>query len=332
MDLSNSNNKRQKVTSSNSMSSNSSSSSSLMEEGSPPRQSRQPLETAALNGKQQSKMAVAGTTDKEEGEQIIASYLLEKAHEVISTSQGHLVTTFAKALGNSTVSIQGDAEPNGDIGTSYISVVLSSGDTIRHLDELFEPASTNVRALHASLAWCSTYLAAMVVKYLRMFSPEVITKLANARFIVWKVHIKDTEKRAILLMPKGELEHLRHKAMNKVAGSDEWIRQLVKPVQCYIQMEDGEWSMNRNTLVLEKNRRRVQEDTGLTPEEVEELIISPMQNLFCYFVKKSVLAKETEKEYYLKRLRGSNTCSITEQGNGLKQQSTSLEYWYFRKP
>jgi hypothetical protein len=184
-------------------------------------------------------------------QQIIADYLLKNAHGVVQTSQGHLVTTFARALGDYSVNIVEDAEQDGSIGISYISVRLKNGDITANLAALFEQTSTNARALHACLAWCSTFLAATAVMSLRIISPEVITKLANARFIVWKVCIGD-EKKATLLMPKGELEHLTHKAYNLTWGSEEWAMQLVKPTQCYLQLEDGQWSMNRHTLILER--------------------------------------------------------------------------------
>lgn len=268
---------------------------------------------------------------QKQNEEIIGQYMMKNMKGLCNSNLGTYVITFAKVLGDSYVYTREDVGPNDDIGTYSIYLPVNSGDIIPPLGVLFDQVNTNAKALHACLAWLSTLTAVMVVRCLKTISEEWITKAANAPFIIYKIVDSANNREAIIKVPKGELEHLKWKAYNKEWGSEQWIAQLCKPMACYLQLEDGEWSVNKTTLNLERNRRRVQEDTGLTAEELREGIISPIINLSCYFVKNALLAKETEKGCYQTRLKGLSSYSSQEQAKGLKQQSQLPEYWYFRK-
>lgn len=270
-------------------------------------------------------------TIKKQNEEIIGQCMMKDMHKLCKSSLGSYVITFAKVLGDSYVYTREDVGPSDDIGTFSIYLPVNSGDITPPLDALFGQVNTNAKALHACLAWLSTLTAVMVVRCLKTISEDWITKAANAPFIIFKITDMANNKEATMKIPKGELEHLKWKAYNKEWGSEQWLAQLCKPMACYLQLEDGEWSVNKNTLHLERNRRRVQEDTGLTAEDLREGIISPIVNLSCYFVKNALLTKETEKECYQKRLKGLSSYSNQEQAKGLKLQSQLPEYWYFRK-
>lgn len=290
---------------------------------------------------------------RQQNQQILASYLLDHAHgATIDSSQTQLITAFARVLGNSSVTIErtrtrSDAaaaidcaekterdttESGESIGTLSIYQRLNSGVITAPLDALFEETNTDVRALHASLAWLNTCTAATVVKLLRTFSEETIMKIVDARFIAWKLILDgSTERVCEVLIPKGELEHLKFKAQHEEMFSEAWIRAMIKPMQCYLRTADGEWSVSKHSLHLELNRRKITDVETFSPDEIQEQIISPMESLFCYFAKHGLLARATQKEYYRKRLKGLNFYSSQEQQNGSRSQYRSAEYWYFRK-
>lgn len=240
----------------------------------------------------------------------------------METFQGNLIKAFADVLGNCSVYTREIAERKyDDTASLHVFLDLSNEEVSQYLGALLEPPSANMRPLHASLAWLSTCFAAMAVKCLRTFSPEVISKFLSADSTVWKVLVRDglKTKTVTFLVPKEEMEHLENKALNYMGDSQEWIRQLCKPMQCYLQTDDGEWSMNRYTKGLEKNSRPVRQGIEkMTRDEVNKLI-SSMVELFNSFVGMELYSKETEKQYLHKRLR-SLTCCLDQ----------DPEFWYFK--
>lgn len=259
---------------------------------------------------------------------VIAKFLQHLESESMAAGEKKVLRGFITALGNSSLRIQ---ERKENTGISSIYLVLTSGVTPQGSEELFAPSSTNVRALLASLAFASTFIPAMVVKYYRIFSKKSISMLASVPLITleWRTETEPESKSIVIHVPRGEIQHFWRKAEHQVWGTKEWMWSLVRPMQLYLEREGTLWSMNRDSHHLERNRRM--DKDGNDSIEFAEKITSITQSSFCYYAKNVLLTKETQRAFFQKALKGLTLCSNHAPTTGSALPYRSDGFWYFKK-
>lgn len=74
------------------------------------------------------------------------------------------ITSYGKALGNFSVTIDRYMPQDEDTGTLCISVDVNKGDITASLVALFALDNVHTRSLHDSLVWCNIFLTTVAVQ------------------------------------------------------------------------------------------------------------------------------------------------------------------------